>query len=133
MRVLILIHTAFVTLFGNELAIVFEILFVGVTVFLIFRKHSSSKKICTQCGCIGKEVGRSSFLGELGVWGIFILLSFLFPLLILVPILYTLYRFFGGGKKGKCSNCKSPTMVPIDSPVGIQLYKKYYDTENEQK
>jgi hypothetical protein len=92
-----------------------------------------AEKICTQCGYLGKEIGKSSFLGELCVWVLFVFLAFFFLPLILVPIIYTLFRFFGGGRKGHCPSCKSSTMVPLNSPIGKKLYNEYYSDEDDDE
>ncbi len=97
-----------------------------------------AKKICRNCGYYGSPGKSSSFLGELGVWILFIFLGIVFlwtviiPIIcFLIPLFYTLYRFFGGTKT-VCPSCKAQgTMVSIESPIGKDLYKKYYnDTEN---
>ena len=88
-----------------------------------------AKKICKNCGYLGNSKKSSSFLGEISIWIIFIFLSFLFLPLILIPIGYTLYRFFVG-TKDICPSCKAQdTVVPIDSPIGKDLYNKYYSKQ----
>jgi len=98
-----------------------------------------AKKICRNCGYYGNPGKSSSFLGELGVWALFIFLAVIFAwtiiisvICILIPLFYTLYRFFGGTKP-VCPSCKAQdTMVSVDSPVGRDLYNKYYNNKENK-
>lgn len=95
-----------------------------------------AKQICRNCGYYGKAKKTSSFIGELAVWILFIVLAVFFiwtiiisVICVLVPVFYTLYRFFAGTKT-VCPSCKAQgTMVSIDSPVGKDLYNKYYSNK----
>jgi len=67
--------------------------------------------ICSTCGTPGKpkKVSRGSLLIEIILWCCF-----------LVPgILYSLWRM--GSKQKVCRKCGSPSMVPVNSPVGRKL------------
>jgi len=89
-----------------------------------------SKKICRNCGYYGSPKKTSSFLTELSVWILFGLLAIAFIWLIIIPIFYTLYRFISG-TKFICPSCKAQdTMVSIDSPIGRDLYNKYYKNKD---
>ncbi|MCR4662553.1 MAG: hypothetical protein K5622_01535 [Endomicrobiaceae bacterium] len=60
------------------------------------------------------------------MWILFIILSIIFIWLIIVPIVYSLYRFFVGTKY-ICPSCKAQnSMVSVNSPIGRELYEKYY-------
>lgn len=88
-----------------------------------------AKKICRNCGYYGSPRKTSSFLTELAMWILFGLLSFFLIWLIIIPILYTLYRFISG-TKFICPSCKAQdTMVSIDSPIGKDLYNRYYSNK----
>lgn len=91
-----------------------------------------AKKICINCGYYGRPRKTSSFLTELAVWILFGFLAVAFIWLIIIPIFYTLYRFIAG-TKFICPSCKAQdTMVSTDSPIGRDLYNKYYkNTENK--
>ena len=98
-----------------------------------------AKKICRNCGYYGSPGKTSSFIGELFVWALFIFLAIafswtiIFPIIfILVPIFYTLYRFFSG-TRFFCPSCKAQsTMVSIKSPIGKELYERYYNKDKEK-
>ena len=98
-----------------------------------------TKKICRNCGYYGTPGKSSSFILELGVWIVFILLAIVFiwtiiiPVIcIIIPIFYTLYRFFSGTKL-ICPSCKAQdTMVSVDSPIGRDLYNKYYSNKDNK-
>ena len=92
-----------------------------------------SEKICKNCGYYGTPKKSSNFALGIGIWFIFIPLAiaffkttFVFILCILIPLSYTLYQIFIG-TKDVCPSCKEQgSMVSIDSPIGRDLYEKYY-------
>jgi len=74
--------------------------------------------ICTVCGNIGnpKTMVKGSILTELFLWLFFILPG----------IFYSIWRL--STKSKVCSKCGSINLVPVESPVGIELVKKYHST-----
>lgn len=84
------------------------------------------KKICQQCGYFGFETTQTkgSFGVEIALW-ILGLLTFGFLLLIALP--YTIWRFCS--KTKACPKCGGTTMIPVDTPVGKELMKKFNQTE----
>jgi hypothetical protein len=73
---------------------------------------AASSYICKQCGHIGRPVNETP--------GNFLLEIFLWCLMILPGLLYTLWRVTN--KTKACPSCKaSSSMIPLDSPVGKKL------------
>ena len=72
--------------------------------------------ICTVCGNIGnpKKVVKGSFLIEIILWLFFILPG----------IIYSIWRL--STKSKACSKCGSINLVPVESPIGAELVKKYH-------
>jgi hypothetical protein len=69
------------------------------------------ESVCTACGSVGRpeRVTKGSFLIELALWFFFI-----------VPgLFYSLWRLTS--KYDACRQCKSPSLVPVNSPVGQRL------------
>lgn len=78
------------------------------------------KKFCVTCGNIDvpKNKTTGSFIGELALWIIFVLLaSFASGWLLLIPLIYTIIRAVSG--KQACSKCMSDHIIPLDSPIAI--------------
>ena len=75
-------------------------------------RKEAGKMICTQCGSVGKPV--TVVPGSIGV-EIFLWLCILFP-----GMFYTVWRYTAT-KKNCCPSCRTPTMIPKDSPVGKKL------------
>jgi len=75
-----------------------------------------AKFICKDCGFMGgtKKIIKGSILVELFLW-----LLFLLP-----GIIYSIWR--GNTRKKVCAKCGNSNIVPVDSPVGIDLANKYY-------
>lgn len=72
--------------------------------------------ICTVCGHVGKpkKTVKGSILIELFLW-----------CLLLVPgLIYSIWRLTT--KATVCVKCSSANIVPLDSPVGAELMKKYH-------
>lgn len=71
--------------------------------------------ICTSCGYVGdlRSVTKGSFLIELVLW-----LFFLIP-----GLIYTLWRLTS--KHYACPKCGNQTMIPIDTPRGVELVKSW--------
>jgi hypothetical protein len=64
-------------------------------------------KVCTACGYVGEaeRITKGSFIIEVFLW-----------LMLLVPgVIYTLWRHTS--KYEACPECQSPGMIPEDSPV----------------
>lgn len=86
--------------------------------------------ICSTCGNLGKPKtsARGSLLGEIGVWIIALTAGVLFPagilLFILAAFIYSIYRL--GGRKKICRECGSDSLVPTDTPRGIELINTYH-------
>lgn len=79
-------------------------------------------KICTTCGHKGPEKSRpkGTFLGELGLWMVGLLLAVLVtPIILFVPLIYSLWRLVS--RQRICSHCGNPTMIPLDSPLAAKL------------
>ncbi len=97
--------------------------------------------ICTSCGNTGTPIStrKGSFIFELLIWVIVVTLLlfeiafssfyiFIFLVVsIIIGIVYSAWR--GNNKKDKCSLCGKDTMIPINTPVGKNLYEKYYKEE----
>ena len=74
----------------------------------------ADKMYCPRCGTVAKEksVTRGSFLIEVFLW-----------LLLIVPgILYSLWRL--STRQRVCPNCGAPNMIPLDSPLARQAGAK---------
>lgn len=71
--------------------------------------------ICTACGTSGRARKETpgSFIIEVILW-----LCFLVP-----GLIYTIWRY--SRKHWVCEVCKSPNLVPLDSPAGRTLAEKY--------
>lgn len=86
----------------------------------------SGSFICDHCGKLGfpKRIYKGTFLIELGVWILFVLLAVLVhPAAIVGAPIYSVWRFTGG--KG-CPYCGTPgSMVKIGSPRGKDLFKQF--------
>ena len=76
----------------------------------------SEKYICTNCGYEGRPVSYTpgSFWLELVLW-----LFFLLP-----GLVYSIWRL--SARKKVCPKCKSPYMIPIDSPLGQKLHREFH-------
>lgn len=72
--------------------------------------------ICNACGHLGKStrVTRGSLVIELVAW-----LCFLIP-----GLFYSLWRMFS--KFDACAACRSPDIIPIDSPKGRRLLEEFH-------
>ncbi|MDR2192605.1 MAG: hypothetical protein LBO62_07000 [Endomicrobium sp.] len=90
------------------------------------------KMICTKCGRQDEPVtkGGGSCLLEIVLWFIFLIIAAtgfpLFSILLLIPIAYTLSRFFIR-KKDVCSACGSEDIIPLDTPMAKKLLKDLED------
>ncbi|MCE5185066.1 MAG: YqaE/Pmp3 family membrane protein [Planctomycetaceae bacterium] len=67
-----------------------------------------------------KKVTRGSFFIEILLW-----LFFLLP-----GLIYSIWRL--SSRSVVCRSCGSPNLVPLDSPVGMQLVKQHYNPSDEQ-
>ena len=67
--------------------------------------------VCTTCGHVGKatSITKGSFLIEVVLW-----LCFLIP-----GLIYSIWRVTTRTKG--CAKCGSPSVIPVDSPVGRKL------------
>ena len=74
------------------------------------------KFICTACGHVGnpKKVTKGSFFIEVALWIFFILPG----------LIYSIWRLTS--KHQACAKCGSLGVVPISSPIGAELVKKYH-------
>jgi hypothetical protein len=85
--------------------------------------------VCSQWGAIGRPQKRSpgSFWGELASWVGAVLLAFLLGwfgwLILLLPLGYTLWRTIG--RASVCGKCGAKTLVPLDSPIGEDLRRRF--------
>lgn len=81
--------------------------------------------VCTSCGYVGKPKSyiKGSFIIELILWGLGIIFLFIFGFITLIPgFIYTLWRV--STKYKGCRNCKSNSIIPVDSPKGQLLLKE---------
>ncbi len=88
--------------------------------------------ICTSCGYVGypKRLTKGSFWVEVGLWLVGLLLSpfffavagFLWIVFLLPGLLYTVWR--ETSRYDACPKCKNASMIPLDTPVGRELFLK---------
>ena len=79
---------------------------------MFFRKK---ELICKACGHVGEPARsvKGSLMMEILLW-----------LLAIIPgVVYSLWR--QSTYHDVCALCKSPDLIPIDTPLGQQLVKKY--------
>lgn len=102
----------------------------GVLIYL-FTDHKKKVYICKECGsktyAMRKAAG-SSF-GELCVWIAGLVFAALTSWLILfAPFIYSIWRFVG--QKNVCAACESPSIIPIETPLGQQLAAQHGHAKN---
>jgi hypothetical protein len=71
----------------------------------------AKEMICTSCGYKGKpkKLTKGSILVEIALW-----------FLLIVPgVIYSVWRL--ASRYEACPQCKSQTMIPLDSPIGKKL------------
>lgn len=103
-----------------------------------------AKYICSSCGHVGKKKRKvkGSFWSELSIWILsFFILSagIAFPplfmlglILLLIAFIYSVYRCFFATTQ-TCPKCGGEkTMIPIDSPIGRQLYNKLHSKKQQE-
>lgn len=75
------------------------------------------RMICTVCGTVSKPQDsiKGSIWIEIVLW-----LSFLLP-----GVIYSIWRHTTKGKV--CASCGSAAIIPLSSPQGKILYKKYQE------
>jgi uncharacterized membrane protein YqaE (UPF0057 family) len=72
------------------------------------------KKICTSCGYVGSSVRitKGNLLIEIFLW-----------LLVIIPgVIYSIWRLTS--RYDACPECKNPSMIPTDTPIGKKLLKE---------
>lgn len=71
--------------------------------------------ICTTCYKVGNSVKKTpgSIWIEIILW-----LFFLLP-----GVIYSVWRLMS--KKEVCQSCGNPTLIPIDTPKGQELFRKH--------
>jgi len=81
-------------------------------------------KMCTNCGVQSrpKTEINGSFIMELIGWLIGLASFFVIPFLVLLPLIYSAWRFTGNRKV--CRLCGAENMVPVDSPMGKTILDK---------
>lgn len=81
--------------------------------------------LCTNCETqtYGKSKSHGSFILEIGLWLIFIVIAELGVgyIALLLPLLYTLYRFLN--KANVCTSCESASLIPITSNKAQKIIK----------
>jgi len=79
----------------------------------------SEDLICTTCGYVGypKKITKGSFLIELILWCFFFIPG----------LIYSIWRISSRYKA--CPECKSATMIPVNTPVGQKLIE---DNDSEK-
>ncbi|MDQ8206187.1 hypothetical protein QEH52_01605 [Coraliomargarita sp. SDUM461003] len=77
---------------------------------------STTPQICTRCGSYAqhKTTTHGKLSTELILW----------CLLLLPGLLYTTWRLTTRAER--CTQCGSPDLVPITTPTGRELHKKYH-------
>lgn len=82
----------------------------------------SKQFVCSACGYLGKPkpIARGNIGIELILW-----LCFLLP-----GLMYSAWR--SSGAKG-CPKCKTPNMIPAESPIGRKLCEQYHAVEEPQR
>lgn len=77
----------------------------------------AKKMICSSCGSVGKPVKdtKGSCLVELILW----------CLMILPGLIYTVWRLTT--TKDVCKQCKQPTLVPLNSPIGKKMLEMHHE------
>ena len=97
------------------------------------------RKICQDCGFIGKEkkIVPGSLGSEIGLWFFGLLFCLLlFPLgaiILLIAFLYSLWRLFATRKRC-CPKCKHENcMIPQDSPAGQTLMQQFEQFSKSKK
>jgi hypothetical protein len=84
--------------------------------------------ICTKCGKQAAPIkkGGGSCLLEIALWFVFLIVAIagfpLFSILLLIPIVYTLSRFFIR-RRNVCPSCSSEDIIPVDSPMAQKILK----------
>lgn len=83
------------------------------------------KYICRNCGELtDKSYQKDSCLGSLA-WIFFIFISIGIAL-----VFYIIYKI--NSKSNCCPHCKANnSLVPVDTPIGEELFNKYYETTQE--
>ena len=73
--------------------------------------------LCTNCETqtYGKSKAHGSFILEFALWLIFIVIAELGSgyIVLLLPLMYTLYRFFN--QANVCTSCESTNLIPVTS------------------
>ena len=85
-----------------------------------------AEQICVRCGTVGKPGStiKGGFGTELLLWVIFLLVGFYYSLLLLfIPLFYSIWRLTTRGTA--CGTCGSSEMVPLTSPAGQELQKRF--------
>lgn len=81
--------------------------------------------VCISCGHVGvpKDLISGSFIGELALWIIAVIIaSFSSWLLLIGPLIYSIYR--ANSKNKGCELCGNTQIIPADSPNGQELISK---------
>lgn len=82
--------------------------------------------ICTACGHQGepKKFTQGSFIGEASIWIVLLVIGLYISMWVLIlGLIYTLYR--ATSTKNVCTLCNNPQIIPLDSPNGKLLAKKF--------
>ena len=84
---------------------------------------SSKMLVCTQCGYVGKSEGaiKGSALVEIFLW-----------FLLIVPgVIYSAWR--SSSRYKVCPKCKSPNLIPMDSPRAQKILSESMSKEEVEK
>jgi len=74
-----------------------------------------AKMICSNCGTVGRP--------KLKTQGSFVIEVFLWLMLLIPGIIYTLWR--ATSQQKVCPVCGAPNMVPLNTPIGKKLQLQF--------
>lgn len=85
---------------------------------------TSKNFVCTTCGYVGKPRNKvkGSFVAEIVLWLLGIGSLLIFPPLVLIPIVYSLWRLLA--RTRVCKKCENTMVIPTDTPRGKELLAK---------
>lgn len=97
----------------------------------------NKKIICSSCGHTNsaKRVTRGTFLMEIALCGVAILLLFAMPfigiILLIIAVIYSAWRLLS--RRTECQYCGNTNLIPTDSPLGKKLLEKLENGKESEK